>query len=214
MDSVHAFASGAASTTSSGNTLQEQYVCSLLRGQANRYLFLCVSWASIQTAESWAWNCSQHMLISIYIFVVWPSRALLEEYRREQSVWMTAWEEVNLPLVSPHRILILPCCILVTLRRQVLAFSSLDLARCQVGLWNQGVGFGWWSWSEPLRATFDMWLCLAPSCLLFEAPLSYIILQEASLHPCLADSTESCLCLSVSLIYNNLFSSVFRVRLL
>lgn len=93
-------------------------------------------------------------------------------------------------------------------------FSSLDLARCQVGLWNQGVGFGWWSWSEPLRATFDMWLCLAPSCLLFEAPLSYIILQEASLHPCLADSTESCLCLSVSLIYNNLFSSVFRVRLL
>lgn len=84
----------------------------------------------------------------------------------------------------------LSCCILTTVRRQVI-FPYRKVSPCQIGLWNKEVGFGCWSWSEPWRTTFGTWFCLGTICLSLKALFTFIILQEVALPPWLADSIES-----------------------
>lgn len=102
--------------------------------------------------------------------------------------WMTAWEEVNFTLDSLHHILV--CCAEDTQKVIYWFFQQKPLSFHQIGLWDKK-SVGWWSWPNPLRTTFDMWFCLATSCLSFEAALDCIVLQKASLHLGWADSTEN-----------------------
>lgn len=84
----------------------------------------------------------------------------------------------------------LSCCILTTVRRQVI-FPYRKVSPCQVGLWNKEVGFGCWSLSKPWRTTFGTWFCLGTICLSLKALFTFIILQEVAPLPWLADSIES-----------------------
>lgn len=61
------------------------------------------------------------------------------------------------------------------------------MSPCQVGLWHEGVYFGW-SFGQILQGPH---LACGLACYLLLILQSYVILQEISLHPSLADSIES-----------------------